>query len=74
MQRGGKNDMTRRTALTTTAAVAATAATVSARVRAAEERGCLIGPPPHPKGPLVFMDYDQIELDAGRSQIGRAHV
>lgn len=68
MQRGGKNDMTRRTALTTTAAVAATAAAVPSRIRAAEERGCLIGPPPHPKGPLVFMDYDQIELDAAYDQ------
>jgi arylformamidase len=68
MQRGGKNDMTRRTALTATAAAAATAAAVPSRVRAAEERGCLIGPPPHPKGPLVFMEYDQIELDAAYDQ------
>jgi len=68
MQRAGKNDMTRRTALTTTAAVAATAAAVPSRIRAAEERGCLIGPAPHPKGPLVFMEYDQIELDAAYDQ------
>ena len=72
MQRGGgsgEKDMTRRTVLTTTAAAAATAAAVpSSRVRAAEERGCPIGPPPHPKGPLVFMDYDQIELDAAYDQ------
>ena len=68
MQRGGKNGMTRRTALTTTAAAAATAATVSSPALAAEPRGCLIGPPPHPKGPLVFMDYDQIELDAAYDQ------
>ncbi len=68
MQRGGKNDMTRRTALTTTAAVAATVAAVPSGIRAAEERGCLIGPAPHPKGPLVFMDYDQIELDAAYDQ------
>jgi arylformamidase len=65
----GKTDMTRRTVLTTTAAAAATAAAVPAtRLRAAEERGCLIGPAPHPKGPLVFMDYDQIELDAAYDQ------
>ena len=72
MQRGGapgEKTMTRRTVLATTAAVAATAAGVpSSRTRAAEERGCLIGPPPHPKGPLVFMDYDQIELDAAYDQ------
>jgi arylformamidase len=26
------------------------------------------GPPPHPKGPRVFMDYDQVELDAAYDQ------
>ncbi len=25
---------------------------------------CRVGPEPHAKGPLVFMDYDQVELDA----------
>jgi arylformamidase len=29
---------------------------------------CRIGPPPHDKGPRVFMDYDQVELDAGYDQ------
>jgi arylformamidase len=29
---------------------------------------CPIGPPPHQKGPLVFMDYDQVELDAAYDQ------
>jgi arylformamidase len=29
---------------------------------------CPLGPPPHHKGPLVFMDYDQIELDASYDQ------
>jgi arylformamidase len=29
---------------------------------------CHIGPPPHQKGPLVFLDYDQIELDAAYDQ------
>jgi arylformamidase len=64
----GEKDMTRRTVLTTTAAAAATVAATSPSARAAEQRGCLIGPPPHPKGPLVFMDYDQIELDAAYDQ------
>jgi arylformamidase len=68
MQRDGKGDMTRRTILATTAAAAATAAAPASGPRAAEPRGCLIGPPPHPKGPLVFMDYDQIELDAAYDQ------
>jgi arylformamidase len=27
-----------------------------------------IGPPPHEKGPLVFMNYDQVELDAAYDQ------
>jgi arylformamidase len=30
---------------------------------------CRIGPVPHHKGPLVFMDYDQVELDASYDQI-----
>jgi arylformamidase len=67
MQRGGK-DMTRRTVLGTTAAAAATAAAGSSPARAAEPRGCHIGPPPHEKGPRVFLDYDQIELDAAYDQ------
>jgi arylformamidase len=67
MQRGD-TDMTRRTVLSTTAAAAATVAAAAPAARAAEPRGCHIGPPPHPKGPLVFMDYDQIELDAAYDQ------
>lgn len=27
-----------------------------------------VGPPPHAKGPLVFLDYDQVELDAAYDQ------
>jgi arylformamidase len=29
---------------------------------------CPIGPPPHPKGPLVWLDMDQVELDAAYDQ------
>ena len=29
---------------------------------------CPVGPPPHQKGPLVFMNYDQVELDAAYDQ------
>jgi arylformamidase len=29
---------------------------------------CRIGPPPHDKGPLVWMDMDQVELDAAYDQ------
>ena len=31
--------------------------------------GCQVGPPQHHKRPLVFMDYDQLELDASYDQI-----
>jgi arylformamidase len=30
---------------------------------------CRLGPPPHHKGPNVFMDYDQVELDAAYDQL-----
>jgi arylformamidase len=51
--------ITRRTALGGVAAMAAAPAL-------AED--CRIGPPPHPKGPLVCMDMDQVELDAAYDQ------
>src|SRR5271167_979257 len=31
-----------------------------------------VGPPPHEKGPLVYLDYDQIELDAAYTQLAYA--
>ena len=31
--------------------------------------GCQAGSPQHHKGPLVFMDYDQLELDASYDQV-----
>jgi arylformamidase len=43
------------------------AAAMAASPALAEE--CRIGPPPHHKGPLVFMDYDQVELDASYDQV-----
>src|SRR5258705_12029477 len=55
----GGRKITRRTMLGTAAAIAAVPAM-------AEE--CRVGPPPHHKGPLVFMDYDQVELDASYDQ------
>jgi arylformamidase len=33
------------------------------------EGTCLVGPPAHAKGPKVFLDYDQVELDAAYTQI-----
>ncbi|SHN82123.1 alpha/beta hydrolase [Bradyrhizobium erythrophlei] len=51
--------ITRRSLLGTAAAIAATPAL-------AEE--CRVGPPPHEKGPRVWMDMDQVELDASYDQ------
>ena len=51
--------ITRRSLLGTAAALAATPAL-------AEE--CRVGPPTHEKGPRVWMDMDQIELDASYDQ------
>ena len=43
------------------------AAAVAAAPALADE--CRLGPSPHRKGPAVFMDYDQIELDASYDQV-----
>ena len=43
------------------------AAAFSAGSARAEE-SCRVGPPPHAQGPDVFLDYDQMELDAAYSQ------
>ena len=52
--------ISRRTILGTAAPMAATPAFAE---------GCQVGPPQHHKGPLVFMDYDQLELDASYDQL-----
>src|ERR1700754_4184745 len=52
--------VSRRAMLATTVAMAATPALAE---------GCGVGPPKHHKGPLVFMDYDQLELDASYDQV-----
>ena len=54
-----------RKAITRRTMLAAGAALTAAPAFAAE---CPIGPPPHTKGPLVWMDMDQIELDASYDQ------
>ena len=54
-----RNHITRRGVLGGAAAMAVTPAL-------AED--CRIGPPPHDKGPRVFLDYDQVELDAAYDQ------
>ena len=55
--------ISRRTMLAT---AAATTAAMAASPALAE--GCAIGPPPHEKGPRVWMDMDQVELDAAYDQ------
>jgi arylformamidase len=55
----GRAQITRRTMLAVTAAVASAPAV-------ADE--CRIGAPPHHKGPVIFMDYDQLDLDAAYDQ------
>ena len=67
-QDSSNNHPSRRAVLSAAAAGAAVGVAGSARALDAGPPGCLIGPPPHPKGPLVFMDYDQIELDAAYDQ------
>ena len=54
--------ITRRAVLAGAGATAAMAATP------ALAQQCQIGPPKHAKGPLVFLDYDQLELDAAYKQ------
>jgi arylformamidase len=56
--------------LTRRSLVVAAAASVAAAPAFAEE--CRIGPPPHNKGPRVFLDYDQVELDAAYDQTAYA--
>jgi arylformamidase len=47
-------------------AVLGAAAAVAATPALAEE--CHIGPPPHPQGPSVWLNMDQVELDASYDQ------
>ena len=49
-----------------TAGISGVAATLGAS--AAQAESCPIGPPPHTKGPAVWMDMDQVELDAAYDQ------
>jgi arylformamidase len=65
-----REELTRRALLGAAAGVglAATAPALGAEANP----GCRIGPAPHAKGPRVFMDYDQIELDAAYNQAAYA--
>lgn len=54
--------LSRRTVL-----IGAAASAVAPKAVMADE-GVRYGPPPHAKGPAVFLDYDQVELDAAYDQ------
>lgn len=54
---------TRRSVLALTGSAATLAAAPALALDA-----CPVGPPPHNKGPKVFLDYDQAELDAAYTQ------
>jgi arylformamidase len=56
--------------LTRRSLIVAAAASVAATPAFAEE--CHIGPPAHDKGPRVFLDYDQVELDVAYDQTAYA--
>lgn len=58
------SELTRRGVLSATIGTAVAAPALAAQGNPA----CRIGPPPHAKGPRVFMDYDQVELDAAYEQ------
>jgi arylformamidase len=59
-----KQNLNRRSMLAAAAGVALTTPGAAAEFA----NGCRVGPAPHAKGPLVFLDYDQIELDAAYDQ------
>jgi len=48
--------------------IAAAALSNVARAQTPDPIPCQLGPLPHQKGPLVWMDMDQIELDAAYDQ------
>ena len=56
----------RRSLLSRRTVLSATAAAVASPALGEE---CRIGPPPHQKGPRVWMDMDQVELDAAYDQV-----
>jgi arylformamidase len=56
--------------ITRRAALGAAAAAAVATPVLADD--CHVGPPPHTKGPLVFLDMDQVELDAAYDQAAYA--
>jgi arylformamidase len=62
--------ISRRALLVSRRALLGTAAALAATPALAE--GCLVGPPPHERGAKVWMDMDQVELDAAYDQAAYA--
>jgi arylformamidase len=60
------------TAITRRLALGGAASMVAAPALAEQITTCWVGPKAHPKGPLVFLDYDQVELDAAYEQLSYA--
>ena len=65
-----RDEITRRAILGV--GVGAGLAVAGTALGAEDNPGCRIGPAQHPKGPLVFMNYDQVELDAAYNQASYA--
>ena len=62
-QAGGRTKESERSGGVTRRALLVMAGTVAGQ---AQQK---VGPPPHAKGPRVFLDYDQVELDAMYNQV-----
>lgn len=63
-----RNSISRTGELSRRGAIAGAIAVTAAAPAMAAESACRIGPAPHVKGPLVFMNYDQVELNAAYDQ------
>jgi arylformamidase len=59
-------------AITRRLALGAAASMVAAPALAEQINTCWVGPKAHPKGPPVYLDYDQVELDAAYDQLSYA--
>jgi arylformamidase len=59
-------------AITRRLALGVAASMVAAPALAEQITTCWVGPKEHVKGPKVFMDYDQVELDAAYDQLSYA--